>query len=186
MEESTLQLPSAARARSGGAQSTVSESRVGMDARSFKRSVVDHLLFTYARSLRDASARDIYRAMAHAVRDRLVHRWLATQRAYDEHDAKRVYYLSSEFLTGRSLGLCLLNTRLYETAEAMAAERGFDLPEVLDQEGDPGLGNGGLGRLAACFMDSLATLALPAVGYGIRYDFGAGPPAEAVSSETFP
>jgi starch phosphorylase len=143
-----------------------------MDARAFKRSVVDHVLFTYARSLRDASAADIYRAMANAVRDRLVHRWLATQRTYDESDAKRVYYLSSEFLTGRSLGLCLLNMGLYEAAEALASERGVDLGAVLDQEGDPGLGNGGLGRLAACFMDSLATLALPAVGYGIRYDFG--------------
>jgi starch phosphorylase len=143
-----------------------------MDARAFKRSVVDHVLFTYGRSLREASARDIYRAMANAVRDRLVHRWLATQRTYDENDVKRVYYLSSEFLTGRSLGLCLLNMGLYELAEALASERGFDLGAVLDQEGDPGLGNGGLGRLAACFMDSLATLALPAVGYGIRYDFG--------------
>jgi starch phosphorylase len=101
-----------------------------------------------------------------------VHRWLATQRTYDENDVKRVYYLSSEFLTGRSLGLCLLNTGLYEAAEAAAAERGFNLEQVLEQEGDPGLGNGGLGRLAACFMDSLATLTFPAVGYGIRYDFG--------------
>jgi starch phosphorylase len=143
-----------------------------MDPRAFKRSVLDHLLFTCARDLRDASARDLYRAMANAVRDRLVHRWLATQRTYDERNVKRVYYFSSEFLTGRSLGLCLLNMGLYETAETMAAERSFDLGQVLDQEGDPGLGNGGLGRLAACFMDSLATLALPAVGYGIRYDFG--------------
>ena len=106
------------------------------------------------------------------MRDRLVHRWLATQRTYEERDVKRVHYFSSEFLTGRSLGLCLLNLGLYEIAEAMAAERGFDLGNVLDAEGDPGLGNGGLGRLAACFMDSLATLGLPAVGYGIRYDFG--------------
>ena len=84
-----------------------------MDARAFKRSVLDHLLFTCARDLRDASAGDLYRAMAHAVRDRLVHRWLATQRTYDDKDVKRTYYLSSEFLTGRSLGLCLLNTGLW-------------------------------------------------------------------------
>jgi starch phosphorylase len=146
--------------------------RVGMDSNAFKRSVVDHLLYTCAKDIREASAQDLYQALAHTVRDRLVHRWLATQRTYDERDAKRVYYLSSEFLTGRSLGLCLLNLGLYETAEALASERSFDLEKVLDQEGDPGLGNGGLGRLAACFMDSLATLALPAVGYGIRYDFG--------------
>jgi starch phosphorylase len=143
-----------------------------MDGRAFKRSVVDHLLFTCARMLREASPRDFYHAMALAVRDRLVHRWLATQRTYEERDVKVAYYLSSEFLTGRSLGLCLLNTGLYEAADAFAAERGIDLIDVLDQEGDPALGNGGLGRLAACFMDSLATLNLPAVGYGIRYDFG--------------
>jgi starch phosphorylase len=143
-----------------------------MDAAAFRRSVLDHLLYTCAKELRDSTPRDLYQAMAHTVRDRLVHRWLATQRTYEERDVKRAYYLSSEFLTGRSLGLCLLNLGLYETCEAMAAERGADLSMILDQEGDPGLGNGGLGRLAACFMDSLATLGLPAVGYGIRYDFG--------------
>ena len=146
--------------------------RVGMDAGTFKRSILDHLLYTCAVEMRDASARDLYQALAHTVRDRLVHRWLATQRTYEERDVKRVYYLSSEFLTGRSLGLCLLNLGLYDVGEALVAERGFDLGAILDAEGDPGLGNGGLGRLAACFMDSLATLAMPAVGYGIRYDFG--------------
>ena len=92
------------------------------------------------------------------MRDRLVHRWLATQRTYVERDVKRVYYLSSEFLTGRSLGLCLMNLGLYEAAESWRRSYGFDLGAILEREGDPGLGNGGLGRLAACFMDSLATL----------------------------
>jgi starch phosphorylase len=146
--------------------------RVGMDPSVFKRSVLDHVLYTCAREPRHASAADFYQALAHTVRDRLVHRWLATQRTYEERDVKRVHYLSSEFLTGRSLGLCLLNLGLYQTAETLAAEHRLDLGEILDAEGDPGLGNGGLGRLAACFMDSLATLALPAVGYGIRYDCG--------------
>jgi starch phosphorylase len=146
--------------------------RVAMDPATFKRTVLDHLLYTCARELTVATPRDLYLALAHTVRDRLVHRWLATQRTYEEKDVKRAYYLSSEFLTGRSLGLCLLNLGLYEAAEGLAADRGTDLDAVLDQEGDPGLGNGGLGRLAACFMDSLATLGLPAVGYGIRYDFG--------------
>jgi len=146
--------------------------RVAMDPATFKRTVLDHLLYTCARELTVATPRDLYLALAHTVRDRLVHRWLATQRTYEERDVKRAYYLSSEFLTGRSLGLCLLNLGLYEAAEGMAAERGTDLETILDQEGDPGLGNGGLGRLAACFMDSLATVGLPAVGYGIRYDFG--------------
>ncbi|HET6280244.1 MAG TPA: glycogen/starch/alpha-glucan phosphorylase [Polyangia bacterium] len=134
--------------------------------------VLEHLIHTCAKQVRDAGAFDLYSALAHTVRDRLVHRWLATQRTHFEHDVKRAYYLSSEFLTGRSLGLCLMNLGLYEAAEALTAEWGYDLGEVLEREGDPGLGNGGLGRLAACFMDSMATLELPAVGYGIRYDFG--------------
>jgi glycogen phosphorylase len=146
--------------------------RLGMDLSTFKRAVLDHLHYTRARDLQGASPHDLYQALAHTVRDQLVHRWLATQRSYEHQDVKRVYYLSSEFLTGRSLGLCLINLGLHEIAQGLAAERGFDLTQLLDEEGDPGLGNGGLGRLAACFMDSLATLALPAVGYGIRYDFG--------------
>jgi starch phosphorylase len=101
-----------------------------------------------------------------------VHRWLATQRTHVEKDVKRVCYFSSEFLTGRSLGLCLMNMNLYDAAVEVAADYGLELGAVLECEGDPGLGNGGLGRLAACFMDSLATLEMPAIGYGIRYDFG--------------
>jgi starch phosphorylase len=146
--------------------------RGSIESAAFRRDVLDHLLHTCAKELRDASPLDLYHAFAHTVRDRLVHRWLATQRSYLELDIKRVYYLSSEFLTGRSLGLCLLNLGLFEAAEGLAVELGYDLSQLLDSEGDPGLGNGGLGRLAACFMDSLATLQLPAAGYGIRYDFG--------------
>jgi starch phosphorylase len=143
-----------------------------VDPNLFRKAVLDHLLYTCVTDVSEASADDLYRAMAHTVRDRLVLRWLATQRTYFERDAKRAYYLSSEFLTGRSLGLCLLNLGLYGEAEQLLAERGLEIGEVLESEGDPGLGNGGLGRLAACFMDSLATLELPAVGYGIRYDYG--------------
>jgi starch phosphorylase len=146
--------------------------RSGSDAAEFKRSVLDHITYTCAQDLRDATAEDLYRAFSHTVRDRLVHRWLATQATYFERDVKRAYYLSSEFLTGRSLGLCLVNIGLYGVAEALAGDCGLDLAAILDAEGDPGLGNGGLGRLAACFMDSLATLQLPAAGYGIRYDYG--------------
>ena len=143
-----------------------------IDPAQFRRAVFDHLLYTCVKEQAEISAHDLYRAMAHTVRDRLVQRWLGTQRTYLEADAKRVYYLSSEFLTGRSLGLCLLNLGLYGDAERVVAEYGHELEAVLESEGDPGLGNGGLGRLAACFMDSLATLELPAVGYGIRYDYG--------------
>ena len=146
--------------------------RASLQTDEFRLAVVEHLIHTCAKDVREASPYDLYQAFAHTVRDRLVHRWLATQRTHVEVDAKRVCYLSSEFLTGRSLGLCLMNMGLYEAAETLAADRGFALGQILESEGDPGLGNGGLGRLAACFMDSLATLELPAFGYGIRYDFG--------------
>jgi starch phosphorylase len=156
----------------GRATRPIGVRRGSLEVAAFTRDVLDHVLHTCAKEMRDASTSDLYEGFALTVRDRLVHRWLATQHTYLERDVKRAYYLSSEFLTGRSLGLCLLNLGLYEAAEAFAAERGFDLCSILESEGDPGLGNGGLGRLAACFMDSLATLELPAAGYGIRYDFG--------------
>jgi starch phosphorylase len=143
-----------------------------IDPEEFRQRVVDHLLYTCVKDARDAGASDFYRAMAHSVRDLMVQRWLATQRTYAERDVKCAYYLSSEFLTGRSLGLCLVNLGLYGVAEKLAAGAGIDIVDVVESEGDPGLGNGGLGRLAACFLDSLATLELPAVGYGIRYDYG--------------
>ncbi len=146
--------------------------RASLLAADFAETVLEHLVHTCAKDPRDASALDLYHAFAHTVRDRLVHRWLATQRTHFERDVKRACYLSSEFLTGRSLGLCLMNMGLYDVAQTVATELGFELGSVLEREGDPGLGNGGLGRLAACFMDALATLELPAIGYGIRYDFG--------------
>ncbi len=155
-----------ARARGAGGR------RASLQAADFRTSVLEHVVHTCAKELRDASALDFYNAFAHTVRDRLVHRWLATQRTHVEEDVKRVCYFSSEFLTGRSLGLCLMNMDLYDAAVEVAADYGLELGRVLECEGDPGLGNGGLGRLAACFMDSLATLELPAIGYGIRYDFG--------------
>ncbi|MES1205473.1 MAG: glycogen/starch/alpha-glucan phosphorylase [Pseudomonadota bacterium] len=155
-----------ARARTAGSR------RASLQAADFRAAVLDHVVHTCAKELRDASALDFYHAFAHTVRDRLVHRWLATQRTHVERDVKRVCYFSSEFLTGRSLGLCLMTMDLYEPAVELAADYGLDRGQVLECEGDPGLGNGGLGRLAACFMDSLATLELPAIGYGIRYDFG--------------
>jgi glycogen phosphorylase len=154
--------------RTGGATGR----RSSLQAADFRSSVLEHVVHTCAKELRDASAHDFYQAFAHTVRDRLVHRWLATQRTHVEKDVKRVCYFSSEFLTGRSLGLCLMNMNLYDAAVEVAADYGLELGAVLECEGDPGLGNGGLGRLAACFMDSLATLEMPAIGYGIRYDFG--------------
>ena len=165
-------LTSLSAPESSEAAPAVAGRRASLSAPDFRATVVEHLVHTCAKDPRDASALDLYHALAHTVRDRLVHRWLATQRTHFEQDVKRACYLSSEFLTGRSLGLCLMNMGVYEVAEHIASDAGFELGAILECEGDPGLGNGGLGRLAACFMDALATLELPAIGYGIRYDFG--------------
>ncbi|HWO13026.1 MAG TPA: glycogen/starch/alpha-glucan phosphorylase, partial [Polyangiaceae bacterium] len=165
-------LEAAAMPQESDAPVPVAGRRASLDAVDFRATVLEHLVHTCAKDPRDANTLDLYHAFAHTVRDRLVHRWLATQRTHFEQDVKRACYLSSEFLTGRSLGLCLMNMGVYEVAERIAVEAGFELGAILECEGDPGLGNGGLGRLAACFMDALATLELPAIGYGIRYDFG--------------
>ncbi len=146
--------------------------RTGLDRETLRKAVLEHLRYTQAKDLQSATMRDIYLAIAHTVRDRLVHRWITTSHQYREEDVKRVYYLSAEYLLGRQLGANLLNLGLYEMTEEAMREFDLDLQTIMEEEKDPGLGNGGLGRLAACFMDSLATLDLPAVGYGIRYEFG--------------
>lgn len=146
--------------------------RTGMSDNTLVMAVVDHLRYTFAKNKKTASADDIYLAMSLAIRDRLIHRWMKTMKRYYENDAKRVYYLSAEYLLGRSMRNNLMNMGLYDTAKRLLAEHDLDLSEIEAHEPDPGLGNGGLGRLAACFLDSLATLGYPAVGYGIRYEFG--------------
>jgi starch phosphorylase len=150
----------------------VEDDRTGMDPRTLRRAVLDHLRFTRAKDLQSATLTDAYHALSHTVRDRLVHRWMSTQRQYADLDVKRVYYLSAEYLLGRQLESNLATLGLRELARDGLKEYRIDLDEVLEEEPDPGLGNGGLGRLAACFMDSLATLELPGMGYGIRYEFG--------------
>jgi starch phosphorylase len=150
----------------------VEDDRSGMHPVALERAVLDHLYYTCSKDENTATALDIFLAVAHAARDRLVHRWIRTQQTYYEHDVKRIYYLSAEFLLGRSLGLNLINLGQYEVARRILKEYGVDLGRLLEQELDPGLGNGGLGRLAACFLDSMATLGLPGYGYGIRYEFG--------------
>src|SRR3954466_6773458 len=135
-------------------------------------SFTNHLLYSLAKDQYSATARDRFLSLALTVRDRLIERWIATQQRYYRRDAKRVYYLSAEFLMGRALLSNLLNLGLYETARESMRMIGLDIADLLEQEGDAGLGNGGLGRLAACFLDSMATLDIPGYGYGIRYEFG--------------
>src|SRR5207245_7472928 len=113
-----------------------------------------------------------YVALALAVRDRMMARWIRTHDAYYEQDAKRVYYLSLEYLMGRTLGNSLVNLGLLDECSTTLHELGYRLEDLREAESDAGLGNGGLGRLAACFLDSMATLQLPATGYGLRYEYG--------------
>jgi starch phosphorylase len=131
-----------------------------------------HLRRTLAKDRYTATNRDRYYAFALAVRDRLIERWIATQQMHHDRVVKRIYYLSLEFLIGRLLDNNVINLHLEETCRQAMADVGLNWDDLRDQEVDAGLGNGGLGRLAACFLDSMATLNLPSVGYGLRYDFG--------------
>jgi starch phosphorylase len=146
--------------------------RTGTDVDTLKRSFLDQLQFAQGKDEHTATSMDRYFAVAYAVRDRLMRHWIETQQSYYRHDAKRVYYLSLEFLMGRALENNLLNLGLYDPMRSALEGLGLDLADLLAHEPDAGLGNGGLGRLAACFLDSLATLQFPAYGYGIRYEFG--------------
>ncbi|HXX12195.1 MAG TPA: glycogen/starch/alpha-glucan phosphorylase, partial [Burkholderiales bacterium] len=119
-----------------------------------------------------ANKRDYYLALAYVVRDRLLQRWVSTAAAYTRQRSRTVAYLSAEFLIGPQLGNNLVNLGIYDAVKGAVAELGLDFDELLQQEEEPGLGNGGLGRLAACFLDSMATLQIPTMGYGIRYEFG--------------
>ena len=131
-----------------------------------------HLRRTLAKDRYTATNQDRYHAIALAVRDRLVDRWIATQQEHHRRNVKRIYYLSLEFLIGRLLGNNVINLQLEDACRQALSDVGLNWDDLRDQEVDAGLGNGGLGRLAACFLDSMATLNLPAVGYGLRYDFG--------------
>jgi starch phosphorylase len=144
----------------------------GMESKDIQISFASHLEYSLSKDQYTATTRDLYLALALSTRDRLIERWIKTQQKYYKADVKRVYYLSAEYLMGRLLINNLINLGMYqETCQAMQ-ELKMDLEELVEQEPDMGLGNGGLGRLAACFLDSMATLELPAVGYGIRYEFG--------------
>lgn len=150
----------------------IEDDRTGMDLATIKRAFADNLFYLQGTDESLARLDDFYRALAYTMRDRLLSRFLSTIRTYIEKDVKIVYYLSAEFLMGRHLGNSLINLGIYEKVRQAVAESGLNLDDLLEQEDDPGLGNGGLGRLAACFLDSLATLEIPAMGHGIRYEFG--------------
>jgi starch phosphorylase len=146
--------------------------RTGMTDESLKRAFVDNLLYAQGRDPEVATPHDLYMAASYTVRDRLLHRWLKTARAYKANRARTVCYLSAEFLLGPHLVNNLINLGIMEKAQKAAVELKLDMEAILEQEEEPGLGNGGLGRLAACYLDSLATCEIPAIGYGIRYEFG--------------
>lgn len=146
--------------------------RPSVDVEGVKKAIVYKLIFLIGRSPKEASQRDWLNATLHAVRDLVTEGWITTARQSRAEETRRVYYLSMEFLIGRTLSNAMIAEGVYDVAEKALAELNVNLEEIIEKEVDPGLGNGGLGRLAACFMDSLATLAIPAMGYGIRYEYG--------------
>jgi len=153
-------------------QKSLTSQRTAPGVEALAQSFLDNLLFVQGRSVERATVNDLYMALAHTVRDRLVERWISTTRNYQAQDVRVVCYLSAEFLTGPHLANNLIYLGIYDEAEQAMRKLGLDLNLLIEQEGEPGLGNGGLGRLASCFMDSLATLDIPAIGYGIRYEYG--------------
>ncbi len=142
------------------------------DKKVFQESVKDNLRSLFRKKLEEASEQEIYQAVSYAVKDVIIDDWMATTQTMDEQDPKILYYMSMEFLMGRALGNSLINLTAYQEVQSALKDMGIDLNTVEDQERDPALGNGGLGRLAACFLDSLATLGYPAYGCGIRYRYG--------------
>ncbi len=146
--------------------------RTGLSSPALQRAIMDNLYLIQGRVPRTATRNDWYMAVAYTVRDRVLHRWMQTIEAYMGSDAKSVSYLSAEFLIGPQLGTNLISLGIYDEVRKAVADLGQNLDELLAQEEEPGLGNGGLGRLAACFIESMASLEILGVGYGIRYEFG--------------
>jgi len=146
--------------------------RSGMDIESLKQAVTEHLFYQQGRNIANTSLNDMYMAVSYTIRDRLLQREHKTMNAVFENDARLVSYLSAEFLLGPHLGVNLIALDIFDAMKQAVEELGFNFGEIMAQEEEPGLGNGGLGRLAACYIDSLASLEIPAIGYGIRYEFG--------------
>ena len=145
---------------------------MNFDKREFKKQVKESVKLLYRKNFEEANSQEVYQAVALAVKDDIIDNWLATQKVMEEKDPKIVYYMSMEFLMGRALGNNLINLCEYDEVKEALDELGFDIDAIEDQEPDPALGNGGLGRLAACFLDSLTTLGYSAYGCGIRYRYG--------------
>ena len=150
----------------------VADERVSLNKEAFKHAFLDNLFYVQGKTPALATKTDYYMALAFTVRDRMLHRWISTAATYTQQGSRTVAYLSAEFLMGPHLGNNLVNLGMYDEVRAAVTEIGLDFQELLASEDEPGLGNGGLGRLAACFLDSLATLEIPSIGYGIRYEFG--------------
>ncbi len=148
------------------------DKRVKMDVESLKYDFQWHLRYTFAKAYEDATPRDQYQAFAYCVRDRMIERWIQTQHQHRGGKVRRAYYLSLEFLIGRLLGNNVINMKMDPVCEKALADFGIDWHSLRDFEVDAGLGNGGLGRLAACFLDSMSTMGIPGMGYGLRYDYG--------------
>jgi starch phosphorylase len=155
-----------------GTDPKTEDERVAMSKEAFKHDFLDNLFCVQGKIPALATRHDYYMALAYTVRDRMLHRWMSTLEAYTTHGSRTVSYLSAEFLMGPHLGNNLLNLGITEEVRQAVRELGLDVDELMTCEDEPGLGNGGLGRLAACFLDSLATLEIPSLGYGIRYEFG--------------
>ncbi|HQU17130.1 MAG TPA: glycogen/starch/alpha-glucan phosphorylase [Gammaproteobacteria bacterium] len=155
-----------------GPRGVLKHDYLGLDSASIKRSLANRLIYSVGKDPYTATDRDWFHTVAYLIRDRLIERWMETQRACYHGDVKRVYYLSLEFLIGRTLSNSLLNMDFHDECRSALADVGLDLERLQDMESDAALGNGGLGRLAACILDSMATLRLPGYGYGIRYEYG--------------
>ena len=159
-------------ARAQSAHPILEDDRTGMDDATLRRAFLDHLAYSLGKRAGTSTPLDRFVAIALTIRDRLVYRWAQTQETYSKTESKRIYYLSAEFLLGRALANNLHALGRYERARDLLREAGLELADLLEEEPEPGLGNGGLGRLAACFLDSMATLGYAGYGYGIRYEFG--------------
>src|SRR5882757_5943689 len=155
-----------------GTDPKTEDERVAMGKEAFKQDFLDNLFCVQGKIPALATRHDYYMALAYTVRDRMLHRWISTAETYTTHGSRTVAYLSAEFLMGPHLGNNLLNLGIYDEVREAVGELGLDFAELAACEDEPGLGNGGLGRLAACFLDSMATLEIPSIGYGIRYEFG--------------